>query len=97
MPSIAGRDTANYRRLSRAHRADSARRSRPCWLCRQPIDYTLPADDPHSYSTDHVQPVSTHPHLAEDPTNLRAAHRRCNLGRGNRPPPLDLGTPSRRW
>jgi 5-methylcytosine-specific restriction endonuclease McrA len=97
MPSIQGRDTYNYRRLSREHRAACARANAPCWLCGQAIDYALPADDAAAYSTDHVRPLSLHPDLAEDPANFAPAHRRCNEARGNRPPPLTLGTPSRNW
>jgi 5-methylcytosine-specific restriction endonuclease McrA len=50
-----------------------------------------------AFPLDHIKPLSTHPHLGEVWTNSEAAHRRCNLGRGDRTPPLDLGTPSRRW
>lgn len=97
MPSTPGRNTANYQRLSRAYRADAARRSAPCWLCGQGIDYDLPPEDPAAYSTDHVRPLSLYPDLAEDPTNFAPAHRRCNESRGNGAPPLTLGTPSRDW
>ncbi len=55
------------------------------------------ADDPNAFTLDHVKPLSLYPDLAEVETNQRAAHRRCNLGRGNRAPALSLGEPSRRW
>ena len=93
MPTTQGRNTANYQRLVTSLRA----RRLPCWLCGQPIDYEAPFDDPNAFTADHVQPLSLHPDLAEDPTNLRAAHRRCNGSRGNRAPALDLGQLSRRW
>ena len=97
MPTTPGRNTAHYQRLAAQCRAEAQRRRLPCWLCRQAIDWTAPPDDPASFSVDHVQPLSTHPWLAEDPTNFRPAHRGCNTSRGNRPPPADLGTPSRNW
>lgn len=69
-----------------------------CWLCHHPGADTA----------DHVLPIATHPHLAWDPANLRAAHGRkrtrttdgyeCqgNYGRGATPTPP--GTrPSRKW
>ena len=97
MPSTPGRNTANYQRLSRAHRRDCARTHAPCWLCHQTIDYALPAGDPGAYTTDHIRPLSLYPDLAEDPTNFAPAHRRCNEARGNKTPTLTLGKPSRRW
>ena len=83
MPTTHGRNTGNYQQIQAALR----RRRLPCWLCGHP----------NAFSADHVQPLSTHPHLAEVESNLRAAHRRCNLGRGNRAPALSIGEPSRRW
>lgn len=70
---------------------------RPCWLCGQPINYDLPADDPESFSVDHMKPRSTHPHLAEDPSNLGATHLRCNKSRGVREPQPTIGATSRNW
>ncbi len=93
MPSTPGRDSPKYK----TQRAALRLRRLPCWLCRQPIDYDAPPDAPTAFSLDHVQPVSTHPHLAEVESNQRAAHRRCNLSRGAREPALDLGEPSRPW
>ena len=61
------------------------------------IDYTLPAHHPHSFTVDHVIPVSVDRAGAEDPGNLRTAHRSCNSSRGNGAPPAGLGEPSRRW
>lgn len=61
------------------------------------IDYTLRSPDPGSFSVDHAAPRSVAPHLAEDPANLRAAHRRCNTSRGTRDPKPSLGTTSRNW
>lgn len=75
---------------------------RPCHICGQAIDYSLPAGDPLSFEVDEIVPVSK----GGDPldrSNVAAAHRICNQRRGNR----DIGqkrsaasTPvitSRRW
>ncbi|MFF2344234.1 HNH endonuclease [Pseudarthrobacter sp. NPDC058119] len=69
----------------------------PCWLCQQPIDYSLKSDDPDSLSVDHVKPRSTHPHLVDDPENMRPAHLRCNKQRGNRAPRPGLGWGNDVW
>lgn len=66
-----------------------ARRER-CCRCGMPIDYALPYIDPEtgrpnpqSKSVDHYPyPLSTHPHLAEDPSAVRAAHLLCNMSAG---------------
>jgi 5-methylcytosine-specific restriction endonuclease McrA len=72
-------------------------RHAPCWLCGQPIDYTLPAGHPQAFTVDHVQPRSQRPDLAEDPANLRAAHAKCNKARGTAAPRHGLGAQSRAW
>lgn len=89
----AGRAGSRWRRL----RANLAAEHRPCWICGQPIDYTAPAGHPDAFEADHRIPRSLAPHLAEDPANLEAAHRRCNRQRGTQPPHPDLGTTSRDW
>ena len=89
----AGRTTRNFRRLAANLRAQR----RPCCRCGQAIDYSLDRTHPDSFTVEHVKPKSTHPHLAEDPGNLDAAHRRCNSSRGNRDAGLGLGTTSRAW
>lgn len=93
----AGRSTRKWKRLKRDFEILAAERKLPCWLDGQPIDYTLPKDHPDSFSVDHFHPVSTHPEHAEDPANLKASHRHCNLARGNRAPKLGLGRQTRNW
>lgn len=63
---------------------------RPCHICGQAIDYTLPAGHPMSFECDELVPVSRggSPY---DPANVDAAHRICNEKRGNKP----LGVPQR--
>lgn len=88
-----GRTTRRWRTLANNLRAQR----RPCWLCGQPIDYSLPSTHIAAFSVDHVQPLSLRPDLAEEPSNLRAAHSRCNKSRGNRQPKPGLGESSTTW
>lgn len=87
-------------------KADVKARHEPCCRCGQPIDYTLPhtneltgRPDPDSFSVDHFpHPLSTHPHLAEDPANLHAAHLGCNQSaKTSNTTSKALGTPSEDW
>ncbi|WP_043642992.1 hypothetical protein [Nocardioides alkalitolerans] len=81
-----------------------ARRS-TCCRCRQAIDYTRPYRDPLtgkvdslSKSVDHYpHPLETHPHLAEDPANLAAAHLGCNLSAGMKGATSTLGETTEEW
>ncbi len=89
----AGRRGAQWVRLKTAQRAKHL----PCWRCGQPINYTLQWPDPGSYSTEHKLSRSTHPHLAEEPSNLGSSHLLCNQEAGNRETKPSLGTTSRDW
>jgi len=89
----AGRRGGRWRLL----RANQRAKRLPCWLCGQPIDYDADMGNPNSFAVDHEKPLSTHPHLAEEPSNLRSAHARCNNSRGNMPPVPALGVTSRNW
>ena len=57
---------------------------RPCAICGQPIDYSLPAKHPMSFEVDEIVPVSKggNPYRRD---NVQAAHRICNQRRGNKP------------
>lgn len=68
-----------------------------CWLCGQPIDYTLPHDDDNAFTVEHIHPRSTHPHLVDDPGNCVPAHARCNKARGNKAYAPSLGSLSEDW
>lgn len=92
----AGRSGGTWRKLWATQRA----KGMPCWLCGQPVDLALPKTDERSFSVDHYYPLVTHPHLAEDPANLRSAHLACNRQRGAQPPDALLtgkGQPSEDW
>ncbi|WP_165247501.1 HNH endonuclease [Adlercreutzia sp. ZJ141] len=70
---------------TRKMRARLRAEGRPCHLCKQPIDYSLPPGDPWSFELDHVVPIAR----GGDPydyTNVDAAHRICNQRKGCRMP-----------
>ncbi len=58
---------------------------RPCHLCHQPIDYSLPARDPWSFEVDHLKPKARGGALY-DYENVDAAHRICNERKGKKMP-----------
>lgn len=74
-----GRSGATWRRL-----VEQVKLTQPhiCYLCSKPIDLSLHHFDPLSFTVDHVIPIAEDPSRAEDPTNLRPAHRRCNSSKG---------------
>ncbi|QGZ16965.1 HNH endonuclease [Arthrobacter phage LittleTokyo] len=88
------RNSRTYKKLVAALRAE---RRPNCWLCGQPIDYSLPKEDGDSFSADHIKPWDTHPELREDYGNLAPAHLNCNKSRGKRAAPAGLGLLSREW
>lgn len=69
----------------------------PCFICGQPIDYTLPHDDPDAFTVEHIHPRSSHPHLVNDPGNCVPAHARCNKARGDKAYAPSLGSLSSDW
>lgn len=93
MAQRVGRTTASFRRLA----ASLRREQRPCWLCRQPIDYSAADGHPDAFTVDHIIPLSIDPSLAEVWTNLDAAHAACNKSRGNRNPKPSIGNGPRQW
>jgi 5-methylcytosine-specific restriction endonuclease McrA len=88
-----GRSGGNWRKLVANQRA----KQQPCWICRQPIDYNLPGTHDDGFTVDHIKPLSLHPEMAEEPSNLAACHRHCNLSRGNKAVKPALGNTSRNW
>lgn len=70
---------------ARQARVRLRRKRLPCYLCGQPIDYTLHHLDPQAFQLDHIVPLSVAPHLAFDPTNHGATHRTCNRAKSDGP------------
>lgn len=94
MAASDGRRGRPWRRLVANVRATHG----PCCRCGQAIDYSLAHPDPMSFSTDHYpHPLSTHPHLAMDPGNLKPAHLVCNQGAGDSTAKPQIGATSRAW
>lgn len=66
----------------------AARDSWLCHLCNGMVDSDLVWPHPQSPSLDHVVPLTPRagePRGAHDPANVRLAHLRCNVSKGNRP------------
>lgn len=98
----AGRSGRRWKRLVAEVKA---RRTPACCRCGQPLDYAIPYRDPETgaVNTDYVSvdhyphPLTTHPHLAEDPANLAPAHLDCNTSAQDRNVELALGAASEDW
>lgn len=74
------------------------KRGAPCWICGQPIDYSVKrSSTDNAWEGDHYHPRSTHPLLVNEPSNIRPAHRKCNRARQAKAGKTDLGSTSRRW
>ncbi len=65
-------------------RARTLAQSDTCGICGGLLDKTLKAPDPWSPVVDHRLPVKLYPHLALDPANTIAAHRKCNRDKSDR-------------
>ena len=62
------------------HRRIIAQGQPPCWLCGEPIDYTLPWTDQRSFVVDHK--VSLVRGGSDTLDNKAASHRACNRDKG---------------
>lgn len=95
---VKGRDTRRWRMIKAAFREECAAEDLPCWICRQDIDYSITDwTDDEVFEPDHLYVLSEYPEYAEDPTNLRPSHRRCNRVRGNSMHLEGLGQTSKKW
>lgn len=76
---MADRGTSAQRDRDRARIA----RAKPaCWICGDPIDYTLPWLDPRSYVVDHK--VALNRGGTDTLENKAAAHRDCNRAKSDK-------------
>lgn len=98
MRGIAGRTTAEWRKIRKqCFQRDKSNNAR-CWICNGDIRYDLkPSSTPDSWEPDHRYSVSTHPELAEVPENILPSHKRCNRMKGAKAGINNLGTRSRDW
>lgn len=104
MPATPGQGTRRYMKLRAIFLDECKEANAPCWLCGQLIDYRIPHNDPvtgavnrEAFELDHAYPRSTHPELAEDPSNFRPSHRACNLKRSDGKGDLPMGSVSSRF
>lgn len=67
-----------------------------CHRCGQPVLRALPGTHPLGPTVDHLIPRSKGG-PKYDRSNLRLAHRRCNLTAGDREPEHSRPTTSRQW
>lgn len=70
-------------RLWREVAANQRAKHLPCYLCGQPIDYSLHWPNPSSFSADHLRPYAHNPDLRTDPGNVVSAHLLCNQKKGD--------------
>lgn len=89
----AGRRGQRWRTL----RANAIRNATVCAICGKSLLPDKRWPDPDATVGHHVQPVSEHPELAEDPRNIVAAHNRCNRQVGNRPATITPTKTTREW
>lgn len=68
----------------------------PCYLCKQPLDYSLTAPHPDRHSVEHIKTRRDFPELTWDYANMASAHLSCNLEKGARDRGID-GIPSEDW
>lgn len=78
--------------MARTDHTIAARDGWWCWLCGGAIDPDAPTNSPNQGTIDHLVPRSRGG--SSELSNLRLAHRRCNVRRGNHLP--ELGWP-REW
>ena len=96
---------AGRRLRMQCFRRDRAANARCHWceLAGLPadIDYSLGpytrGGDVMAWSPEHLKPRKSWPHLALEPSNIVAAHFRCNASRGTKAGMSELGTRTRDW
>jgi hypothetical protein len=94
--AIDGPDRHTYQVLREQFRLGCAARRAPCWLCDEPIEYSL-TGGPMAFECDHAIPVSVEPRLALDTNNFRASHAVCNRRRQAAKAIPITGEPSEHW
>lgn len=94
IPAWGGRRAAEA--LQRV-KAQGRRHRRPCCICGQQIDYSLPSRHPHGCTVQHVKSRRDFPQLTWDPSNWAPAHNECNLSAGTGEHPEQTGVVSQDW
>lgn len=65
-------------------RAHGQRNHLPCFICGDPINYSLRSPNGLSCSVQHIKNKRDYPELMWDPTNWAPAHLDCNRGDGTK-------------
>lgn len=92
------KSTRQFAKDKKRFREQCARDHAPCWICGQPIDYTVaPNATDDSFNLDHLIPVARDPSVQFDPAGFRASHASCNRERGAADPYRPIGQLSRAW
>lgn len=75
------RDLRSYRAKVAQAKARALKSDTPtlCWLCKRPIDMSLPYQDRWAFTLDHVEALANGGHITG---TLLPAHRACNSARG---------------
>lgn len=95
MGNSNGRDSRAFRALAKRLRAELPP---VCSICFRPIDVTLHHMDAWSWTLDHVRPLAEWPEGLLVESNLKPAHRRCNILKGaGGMPTVVRPKQSRRW
>ncbi|CQD21596.1 hypothetical protein BN970_05062 [Mycolicibacterium conceptionense] len=97
MTAVFDRSQRHYKSAKAEFRRECEDLHAECWLCFEPINYSLPSGHPESFSVDHAKTVKDHPELGDDPANFRPSHLLCNQRRGDDEPHIDIGEPSEDW
>lgn len=79
-----------YRLRQAALKRQSRAADAPCALCGAPIDYSLPAGHPMSFTADHTKSLKSGGSLYGA---LRPAHHGCNARRGGDDRPVMIRRP----
>jgi len=85
-----------YRKHAAALKQDAINNNKPCHLCGEHFDFTLPYTHPLAFTADHLDAIANGGDLLG---NLAPAHRKCNSSRGKKRLKTQVHPPStsRRW
>lgn len=91
----AGRDSRAFRTLAKRLKAELPA---VCSICFRPIDLELHHLNAWAWTLDHVVPLASWPEGLLVESNLKPAHRRCNMLKGaGGLPRVDRPRASRKW
>ena len=78
-------------------KANGRRRNTPCFICSQPIDYSLLSTDPDGCTVQHKKSRKQYPELTWSPSNWAPAHGSCNYSAGLGDASTAIGVTSQDW